>query len=428
MSKLVVCIILVISLFSVSVSCATQPPLQEESPSSPTATTEETTSPATEEEPIVIDDSTPTKDETIIPTLTGEDLEDEETTVIEDISTIIFSASPINIENVISIVPLGNLNPPSHVFPTDHIYFFIKKQEEGDRTEEVTLYSPGTLTVTGVNAIKHLKAGITDYSIELQKGESLHSKLGHVSSLSEGVFGDTTSFQAWEMTNEYSTGGENYRWWSKEYNITVEAGQVIGTAGGNPNQWALDLFLYDLSKTQKNIANPERWSKSWYLHAVDPLSYYEINPAFEQLLRLVNREISEGEEPPYGSVLQDIPGTAQGCWFLKEVAETYPEDPHLALVYDNVDPRLAILSIGNSILNLPAGTYEYLPQLNGLLNPAFKDITPDGNTYGFSIENYDGIIIVYMPDNETLWVESLPGVDIKPDQWLFSTDKTIFNR
>jgi hypothetical protein len=409
MNKLAIYIILVISLLLASVSCTTQPPSHKESPSLPTANTEDTTSQATEEEPTVTDDSTPTKDETITP-------------------TIIFSVSPISIENILAIVPLGNLNPPSHVFPTDHIYFFISRQVEGDHTEVVTLYSPGTLTITRVNAIEHLHAGITDYSIELQSGESLHVRLGHVSSLSENVFGDTTSFKAWEMTNEYSTGGETYRWWSKEYNITVEAGQVIGTAGGNPNQWALDLFLYDLEKTQQNIANPERWSKSWYFHAVDPLSYYEFNPVFEQLLQLVDREISEGEKPPYGSVLQDILGTAQGCWFLQGVTETYPEDPHLALVYDNINPRLAILSIGNSILNLTAGTYEFLPKGSGLLNRDFKDIIPDGNTYGFQIERFDGIIIVSMPDGETLWMEALPGVGIEPNQWLFSTDKTVFNR
>ena len=51
-----------------------------------------------------------------------------------------------------------------------------------------------------------------------------------------------------------------------------------------------------------------------------------------------------------------------------------------------------------------------------------------GNIYGFRIERFDGIIIVYMPDGETLWMEALPGVGIEPDQWLFSTDKTVFNR
>jgi len=390
---------------------------------------EETTISANGEESIVADDSTLIEDDiTTTPPPTEEDIEEKETLDTENVPLTIFSSSPINIENILSIVPLGNLNPPSHTFPTDHIYFYISRQEGGDRTQEVTLYSPGTLIVTRVNAIEHLQAGITDYSIELQKGENIHIRLGHVSSLSEDVFGDTTSFQAWEMTNEYSTGGETYRWWSKEYDIPVETGQVIGTAGGNPNQWALDLFLYDLEKTQQNIANTERWSQSWYLHAVDPLSYYELNPVFEQLLELVDREISEGEEPPYGSVLQDMSGTAQGCWFLEGITETYPEDPHLALVHDNIRPNIAVLSIGNSIRNLQSSTYEFLPQVSGLLNRDFKDISHDGNIYGFEVEGFTGVIIIHMPDSETLWVEALPGVDTEPTHWTFSIAKTIFKR
>jgi len=431
MNKLIIYIISLITLLLALVSCTTQPPLQDESQSSSSTNTEEATNPATKNERTIIEDSTPTENETTVPPLIGDDMNDMgegETTANENISKIIFSASPINIDNILSIVPLGNLNPPSHVFPTDHIYFFISRQKEGDRTEEVSLYSPGILTVTRVSAIEHLQAGITDYTIELQKGENLHVRLGHVSSLSEIVFGDTTSFQAWEKTNEYTTGSETYRWWSREYDLKVDAGQVIGTAGGNLNQWALDLFVYDLEQAQFNVANPERWLKSWYLHGVDPLDYYEDNPVFEHLLKLVDREMSEDEHPPFGSVLQDIQGTAQGCWFLNGVKETYPEDPHLALVHDNIRPRFAVLSVGNSIQNLPADTYEFVPLEDGVLNRDFRDITADNTIYGFYVERFSGIIIVHMPDSETLWVESLPGVDSDTNQWVFSTDKTIFTR
>jgi len=392
--------------------------------------TEETASTTTEDQPKMTDESTPSTSsstpEQSQPTTPEEVKQETETT--ESTPTFVFSASPIDIGNILSIVPLGNLNPPSHVFPTDHIYFYISRQEGGDRTKEVALYSPGNLIATSVNAIEHVKAGIVDYNINFVQGNSLHVRLGHVSSLSEDIFGDTSSFKNWEMTNEYSTGGETYRWWSKEYDSVVVAGQVIGTAGGNPNQWALDLFVYDLERTQRNVANPERWSQSWYLHGVDPLSYYEDGALFEQLLRLIDREMSEEEQPPFGSVLQDLPGTAQGCWFLQGVTETYPEDPHGALVHDNIRPRFAVLSIGNTVRNLQADVYEFLPREGGVLNRDFGDITPDGKTYGFEVERFNGVIIIHMPDSETLWMEALPGVSIDPDQWIFSADRTVFNR
>jgi len=431
--------LLIITLFALlaSVGCNPESPSRETiTPSqkttadraAPTITQEETTNPATTKERPTITDAFPsTRDETPPPP-TGEKVEEKETTTTEDASMIIFSAPPIDVENIVSIVALGNLNPPSHVFPTDHIYFYISRQAEINLTEEVTLYSPGTLTVTRVNAIEHVQAGIVDYNVNLVQGNNLHVRLGHVSSLSGDIFGETSSFKNWKKTNEYTTGGETYRWWSKGYDLKVEAGQIIGTAGGNPNQWALDLFVYDLEQTQLDVANPERWAKSWYLHGVDPLSYYEDNPVFEQLLKLVDREISEGGEPPYGSVLQDMPGTAQGCWFLNGVKETYPEDPHLALVHDNIRPRFAVLSVGNSVRNLKAGTYEFLPQESGLLNRDFKDISANDKTFGFEVERFDGIIIIHMPDSETLWIEALSGVNTNPDQWIFSANKTTFNR
>jgi len=71
-----------------------------------------------------------------------------------------------------------------------------------------------------------------------------------------------------------------------------------------------------------------------------------------KLLALVERDKVAGEELPCGSVMQDIPGTAQGNWFLSGIKETYTEDPHHALVCSNIRPGNAVLSVGNSVPNL----------------------------------------------------------------------------
>ena len=36
-----------------------------------------------------------------------------------------FTTYPVDFERIRSITPLGNLNPPGHTFPTDHMYFNI---------------------------------------------------------------------------------------------------------------------------------------------------------------------------------------------------------------------------------------------------------------------------------------------------------------
>jgi hypothetical protein len=331
-------------------------------------------------------------------------------------------------EYILDIVPLGNLNPPSHTFPTDHIYFHITRQDGADRPEIATLYSPGDLIVTRISASEHVKADFIDYNIFMKPCEDITIMFYHVSSLSEDVFGDNPLSAGWTKDSEYTTGGETYRLWSKECHIKVKAGEILGTVGGNPEQWALDLGVYDQRHNPKMVANSNRWSQYRNLYAVCPLDYFEEGPILDRLLKLVLRDEMEADSTPCGSVLQDVPETAQGCWFLSGVKETYPEDPHLALVHSNIRPRFAVLSVGNSIANLDSNAYEFLPEDSGLLNRDFMDITPDGHIYGFRIDGFEGTIIINMPDASSLWIEALKEASTDPASWAFSGNKTVFNR
>ena len=151
------------------------------------------------------------------------------------------------------------------------------------------------------------------------------------------------------------------------------------------------------------------------------------------MVGLVKRDKVEGETIPCGSYLQDVPGTAQGNWFLSGIRDKNPEDPHLALVHSNIHPARAVFSVGTSIRDLRSGKYEVLPVEKGLLDRDFKDITPDGYTYGFRVVRhdniaFDGIVIVRMPDAETLWIEALSGATTDLSSWAFTENKTIFKR
>ncbi len=341
---------------------------------------------------------------------------------------ILFTASPIDIDKIDSIVMLGNLNPPSHTFPTDHIYFYPTRQPGADRPDVVNFYSPGDLTVTLIWASEHVNAGFADYNVILQPYDSITVMFFHVSTLNSAVFGDTSDFSSWYLDSEYTTGGETYRTWTKEYDVDVKAGDLLGTAGGNPGQWALDLGVYDDNYYPQMVANPNRWENANCIHAICPLSLYESGPVLDALLALVDRDEVEGEELPCGSIMQDIPGTAQGCWFLFGITETYPEDPHLALVHSNIHPARAVLSVGNSILNLMSHAYDFVPLDTGFLNRDFKDITPDGHIYGFQVYGFQGIIIISMLDSDTLYIEALPDASEDPASWSFSSDKAVFVR
>jgi hypothetical protein len=342
-------------------------------------------------------------------------------------TTVFFTASPIDLWNIRLIRPLGGLNPPGHVFPADHIYLYMYQDSDGTPIV-VPFYSPGDLTVTSVSASQHVTAGFTDFTLDLSPCEDVTVRLMHVSSLDPGIFGDTSSFEGWELSNEYTTGSEMYRQWRKDTSIAVSAGQQLGTVGGRQGQYALDFGVYDLRKTAENVANPERWSQSWVTHAFCPFDYYEEGDALDGLMNLIERDLWFADADPCASVFQDVPGTARGNWILEGIEWPHPEDPHLSLVYSSVRPGQAVLSVGTSIPGLESGLYEFTPLTSGRANRAFENITADGVVYGFRVSNYDGTIIVTMPDAETLWIEALPEARSCCDIWAFTDRKAVFER
>jgi hypothetical protein len=352
-----------------------------------------------------------------------------EKTIQNETQYPLFTISPIKPEFISNISPLGALSPPSHVFPTDHIYFYITRSEGADRPHNVSVYAPGDLIITSVRASEHVKVGLIDYSLFLESLDfpEISIMFIHISSLNQELFRDLSDHQKWNFDSEYSTGNEIYRTWSKHCNIEMNAGDIIGTTGGNPGQWALDLGVYDENYLPEKIANIDRWKNFRYLHSVCPLSYYDEGQVRDTLFNLVPGMNQTGDKKPCGSVLQDLPGTVQGCWFHEGVTDTYPEDPHLALVYSNLNSSQPVFSVGNSIQGINSGKYEFPPEKTGQINREFQDITPDDRIYGYYVNILEETIIITMPNPSTLWIEVLNG-SVEPESWAFTENKTIFVR
>lgn len=338
------------------------------------------------------------------------------------------TTAPIDLASITSIVPLGNLNPPGHTFPSDHMYFYLDGPGGGAAPYETTLYAPGDLYVRSATASEHLVAGYTDYGIVLGPCQAITIRLAHVTSLDPSVFGDVVSMDGWTLLEEYSTGGETYRTWRRTYDLPVTAGTVLGTTGGRVGQWALDVGAYDEWVSASPVANAARWGNGSYLHAVCPLLYYPSGALRTALEDLLSRSAFPGDPWPCGRVMQDVPATAQGVWFVEGTTETYPEDPHLALVWSNHDPLECVISVGQSISGYGPGTRTFTPLSTGRRNRAFTAITPDGLTYGYELPSPPGLLVMQMPDAVTLEVEYLPTATSDPSTWVFTSDRLVFER
>ncbi len=321
-----------------------------------------------------------------------------------------FSVSPVELSDFMGLVPLGNFAPSGHVFPTDHIYFHINRIDRSQwdlGTIEVPVVSPGDVWVTEIRSTG--SEGRTDYSIRFTPCEELYAFFIHVASLSKKL---QQSFSPpYHECRDHSIGGANYQNCSETVNVRLAAGKAIGTAGGDKFQNALDLGIYDVRTDPHPYANPDRWGEQ-SLHIACPLDYFtaDVGDALRAKLGSHDGTTSRADPSACGEVEQDEPGTAQGVWFVPGTTYTYPEDPHLTLAHDNVDPSVGVFSVGVSMASsgLSSGLYYFDPASSGVVNRDFKDVTADGAVYcyetrdRFENEPLPFIILVQLTSPTTL--------------------------
>jgi hypothetical protein len=232
---------------------------------------------------------------------------------------LVFRAAPIPAVDIAYIQPLGNLNPPGHTFPTDHIYFYF-----ADRFASIPVYAPGDGTIVN---IAWSQASGDDYKLDLVHGGTLRSYLGHLSSLAPAI----------------AAAAGNLVMGFNSVSIPVTAGQVVGTTGGRGDYlYAMDLGVYDTALTLPGFITPSRYSANT-TGCRAPLSYYE-QPLQSQLYAMVNRDGADLD----GRIDFDQPGRLAGNWF-GQGAGMNDWTRHLAFVADCVDPDQVRVAMGGEL-------------------------------------------------------------------------------
>lgn len=349
-----------------------------------------------------------------------------------------FSVSPVAMADFMGLVPLGNLAPPSHVFPTDHVYFHINRIDRSQwylGTVEVPVVSPGDVWVTEIRSTRYVSDGRTDYSIYFAPCEEVRAFFIHVASLT-GKLQERFS-PPYDRCEDQSTGEFQYEYCTKILDVKLSAGELIGTAGGDEWQNALDLGVYDLRANPTTYAQPSRWTgRTRFI--VCPLDYFtaDVRDALRAKLGSHDGTVARTAPPACGEVEQDEPGTAQGVWFAKGSTQTYPEDPHLSLVHDNVDPSIAVFSVGTLMAasGLPADLYYFDPVDSGRVNRDFKDVEANGTFYCYETRDRFGeapapfVILLQMTSPTALRLERLDSTSCGEGPWQFSSAYADYDR
>ena len=347
------------------------------------------------------------------------------------------------------IEPLGRLNPAGgHVFPTDHNYFYLNVDAGTGVPIVADIFFPGDGWVLGITESASWDTvppadpstpDHVDYSLQTAHCRALAMRYGHVQTLSPSMDALLASLKAASpgACLEYSTGGSYFRNCGYSTQTPVSAGQAIGSVGGVIPYYAWDLWTWDARIPPLTFANPSRFftnDSGWDIfHIVCGLDY--LAPAVrDPLVALIPRTAP----PVCGTIEQDVPGTLQGVWFQPATSEK-PEDPHLALVPDHIDPGKGVFSIGNSVPTLATGAYYFTPTTDpgARVNRDFSSVS-DSQIYCYdNLTDMGGAIpnttlLVRRDTATTLTIEKKPVADCaalgSPATWAFASNARAFER
>jgi hypothetical protein len=289
---------------------------------------------------------------------------------------------PVDLSDVRGIVPLGNTNPPGHTFPSDHTYYYMNYVDPLNTSAGFvtsTLRVPGRIRVVRVTSGRYLNAPTptTDYGITFYVCKELRMYITHISTLDAALLEKAGGLSG-SSCMTYGTGGTVVEYCSKEVNIPMEAGDVIGTVGHKAS--AFDFGANDYRIQPLDFVSPQR-SVGIQAYTTCPIDYFDAGPKAQMEARLGRFDglVLRTQPPLCGGIMFDVRNTAAGRWY-KPGAPDSPEDPHLALVPDNVNPAFEKISSGTSVPQM-TGFYLFSAAHSGRVNRSFSEITADGQVY-----------------------------------------------
>ncbi len=337
---------------------------------------------------------------------------------------VMLGASPINIDELGFIAPLGRVFG-AHVTPTDHQYWnpIVTSNDITKNPTRYNVHAPADGYIVNVEhrteSIVESKGGNKpvedDYRIVFEHSCNVYSYYDHINKLKP------------EILNQIKFRNDNSWHAFANPRIPVKKGEIIGTTG----EHTFDLGVFNAKNKLKGFVNPENYKREpWKIYTVDPFDYFD--PLIrEQLLAKNLRKVK-----PYGGKIDyDIDGKLVGNWFLEGTngyegsnKERY-WDGHLAIAYDYIDPSQIRISIGNfdgfaeqfgvknnmpdpSIVDMKTGLvkYEVVSYEYYIGNNAWDGLSFSNNINSKNNDNdVKGTILVQLIEDRKLKLETFPG-------------------
>lgn len=266
---------------------------------------------------------------------------------------------------------------------------------------------------------------------------------GHLSELSPRLLAELSP-TAGATCTDYLTGGTPVHSCRRQILLRLDPGELVGYSG---DAAGVDFVAMDWRTPPLGFANPAHYT-SEMLHYVSPVPYFTpgVRVQLEAKLGSYDGTTPRTTEPRVGLYMQDVPGTAQGNWFIPGVNLSIPfqqPDPFMALVHDYVSGTEPIFSMGTSVRGMAVGVYGFTPRSSGMVNRDFRDVTADDSIYCYenfragqtagkiNLARVDGIVLITMPAPSRLKIEKQGRAGDTCDRlapWAFTENATLFER
>jgi hypothetical protein len=273
---------------------------------------------------------------------------------------VIFEICPVDTATISEASPLGNMNPPGHTFPSNHIGFYLK----GMDLIPVSAMTAGTIRTVYYNEWSD------DFRIEIDHTESILSYFDHICNLAPDIIAGAK----------------------------MQTGELVGYARRSNGAFDIGVINYDVVNS---FITPERYHE-FYLYYDDPYTYF--TDSIRQILELKNPRIGE---PKGGKIDFDQDGTLAGNWFIEGTPLTYEASSYLygenqlAFVYDMYNASTILVSCGGTLEEAP---FSFRVVGNNP-NPAL--VSPASGLVKYQLDSpFNKLtMLVQMIDNRTIQAE-----------------------
>ena len=311
------------------------------------------------------------------------------------------------------LTPLGNINPPGHTSPVDHIYFAT------EFTGKIPLPAPAVATITDITEI--LKADssgkylATGYVVRFVVCDGLVLDFANYTDLIKPLKDQLAKQKSnckYGIVKPGHTGGPEGQCYYTVH-FATKAGQIIGWVQAVQTDQRLDLpfeiWAANYNKPARTDVNWDFYNDDRYAHSMCLFDLYA-GDLKKEFYAKFTRTIA----PICGQVNQDIVGTIQGMWYGGSSKEKDLEfkGKGLAFLHNNFDPRQGEISIGGNIIDR-AGVITFLPTHVGKIDREPSEVK-SGIIYCYNSDQNGwspgGKILAQLVDNHHLKVEHLTGI------------------